>query len=379
MTKILQIVSTWGNGGVERYISEFQPFLSDKYIYDVLAIRGVVQESLFSSNILKYGGKIRNIPKKEGLSFLKRWKYRLNYVINFCKENNYKIVHINGTTADALLYAHVIKKYCPDTFVIVHCHGDNVDPPNIIFKKTLHYLVRLFYKRTPDYCLGCSKRTLIWMFGEKKLKFTKQHVLYCGIDIDKFQYSLEARDKFREIFNCEETFLVGTVGRFCEQKNPMYILQIISELKKFTADFKFLWVGDGSMRDEIQKHAMDMGLYDSIIFAGIQKDIAAVYSALDVFILPSIYEGNPIVGFEAQASGLKCFFSNQIVEEARVIDRTEFLPIALENAKDWAYKIIDYKEKYERCNTRDELLVSGQDVQSCAFELQKIYDSLREE
>lgn len=379
MTKVLQIVSTWGNGGVERYISEFQPFLSDKYIYDVLAIRGIVKESLFSNNILKNGGKILSINEKNGLSFLKRWKYRFSYIVDFCKENNYSIVHINGTTADALLYSYLIKKHCPNISVIVHCHGDNVDPPNVMFKKILHYLVRLFYKRTPDYCLGCSKRTLKWMFGEKTLKVNKQKVLYCGIDIDEFQYSVEKRDRFRKSFNCEDDFLIGTVGRFCEQKNPMYILQIISELKKMTLDFKFVWVGEGVMMDEIQKYATDMELVDNIIFAGIQKDISAVYSGLDIFILPSIYEGNPIVGFEAQASGLKCFFSNHIVEEARVIEKTEFLPIALENTKEWAFKILAHKKNYERCNTRNELLASGHDIKSCAFELKRIYDSFREE
>lgn len=375
MIKVLQIVSSWGNGGVERYISEIQPYLSKNYICDILAIRGVINNSIFSDNILNNKGFITFIPEINRLSFFKRWVYRFNYVVNFCKENNYKIVHINGTTADALLYAYLIKKNCSNISVIVHCHGDNVDPPNVFIKTFIHYFTRFFFRNIPDYCLGCSKSSIHWMIGNNKLKTNKNKVIYCGIDIEKFQYSQIDREKFRVKFNCKDNFLIGTVGRFCEQKNPMYILKIIKELKNMTSDFKFIWVGSGEMKNEIQEKAKEMDINDYIIFTGIQKDVSAVYSALDVFILPSIYEGNPIVGFEAQASGLKCLFSDTIVKESKVTKNTKFLPILNKNVKDWAVEILNNKKKYDRDNTSSELISAGQDLKSCALELEKIYNS----
>lgn len=373
MKKVLQIVSSWGSGGVERYISNFQKYMVDEYQYVVLPLRPAKSRSIFAEKFLKYGGEILEVPKTNGTTPFHRWRNRANAVLKCIQKGSYEIVHINGTTADALFYCRLIKKKLPNVKVIVHCHGDNVDPPHEKEKRFVHEVIKHVANYKPDYCLGCSERTLTWMFSQKTLKDTPHEVLYCGIEVDEFIYSIENRTEIRKSQQCtEDTLLIGTVGRFSEQKNPMFILEILGKLAEKGVPYKFLWIGSGVLEESVKNRAKELKIEKNIIFFGVCSNTAPMYSAMDIFILPSLYEGNPIVGFEAQASGLPCFFSDKIIGEAKISERVHFLPI--ENAADiWADEIQKCDLNYRRDDMAHRLIENGQDVKGCAARMMEIY------
>lgn len=373
MKKVLQIVSSWGSGGVERYISNFQKYMVDEYQYVVLPLRPAKSRSIFTEKFLKYGGEILEAPISAGATPFHRWRNRANAVLKCIQEGSYETVHINGTMADALLYCGLIKKKSPNVKVIVHCHGDNVDPSHEKVKRFVHEIIKRVEKHKPDYCLGCSERTLTWMFSQKTLKDTPHEVLYCGIEVDEFTYSIENRTKIRKSLQCtEDTLLIGTVGRFAEQKNPMFILDILEKLEEEGVPYKFLWIGSGVLEKNVKNRAKELKIEKNIIFLGVYSNTAPMYSAMDIFILPSLYEGNPIVGFEAQANGLPCFFSDKIIGEAKISERVRFLPI--ENGADvWTDEIQKCDLSCSRNDMARRLVENGQDVKCCAVRMMEIY------
>ena len=377
MKKVLQIISAWGSGGVERYIVNFQKYINDEYSYDVLAIRHTPSKGLFTDEFINNGGSIEVIKPLSSGTIIEKWNYRIEFIINKIKNNDYKIIHLNGTMADVILFSSVIKKRFPEIKTIVHCHGDNIDPPYVVVKTFIHKLLKRYIGIYPDYALGCSKRTLDWMFNYKKLKEIPSKVLYCGIEIDKFLFNKNNRIQVRRALKCENDFLLGTIGRFSEQKNPMFILDILKSLSKMEINYKFLWIGAGGMQEAIKKKADELGILKNIIFYGTTNDTAKMYSAMDIFILPSLYEGNPIVGFEAQANGLLCLFSDKIVSEAKVSELVSFLPI--DNSDIWANKIKNSMSHLNRQNMKKLLIDAGQDVQQCAKEVVKVYHILEED
>ena len=274
MEKILFIVSSWGNGGVESYISNIIPLLKDKYSFDVLAIREISENSLFSQKILKCDSTINKIEIKNIKNPFRKIEARIKKIIEFISQKKYSIIHINCTTADFLLFAVAIKKKFPGIKVIIHCHGDNVEPPYKFLKLCFHNVIKDIIPNSFDYLIGCSQRTLSWMFPKRILKNTSNKVIYCGIDLEKFKFSVTNRNEIRNQINCEENIrLIGTVGRICEQKNPFYILKIIQDLSKKSLNYKFLWVGEGALYEKVKAKAKEMNIADKIIFYGKCKDI----------------------------------------------------------------------------------------------------------
>ena len=305
-------------------------------------------------------------------------KFRIKFFEKFLSCNQYDIVHLNAGTGDIFFYAYIIKKIQPKTKIIIHCHGDNIEPPQKFLKLMFHYLGKNIFYHTPDVCLGVSQKTLDWMFSKKSITNSQSHILNCGIDSERFLFNNDRRIQIRKKLKIENSFVVGTIGRFTPQKNPQYILLIIEKLIKINSNFKFLWVGDGKLFNSIKEKAKNMKIDEYIIFYGISDEISDLLSAMDVFILPSIFEGNPLIGFEAQANGLHCLFSNKITKESKIINEVEFLSIE-ENPDVWAQTINKYVNSYNRLDRRSEIIKSGHDLEHCAMKLKDIYDKLLNE
>ena len=377
MKKILHIVSSWGTGGVERYISNYINEM-DEYIFDILTIRKCKKESVFTQPILDRGGEFFSLNQVEGNIF-ERTSSRKKELVKLINKNKYEIVHINAGTADAFILAHSVKKQLPNIKVVMHCHGSNVEAPKKILKRAFHEVFKFIYGNNVDYCIDVSDITLSWMFKKSTLKNKPYSVFSCGIDIEKFKYNKSDREKIRKELGIENEFVIGTIGRFTQQKNPFYIVKIISELNKLNDNFKFLWVGEGKLLDDVKEKAKELGIYEKFIFYGISKNIAPLLSTMDLFILPSCFEGNPIVGIEAQANGLKCIFSNTITREVDVTENSDFISI-VNSEKIWAKKILECKVPHDRNlkNITSSIKSSGCDMKENSIKLSNIYNILTE-
>ena len=179
----------------------------------------------------------------------------------------------------------------------------------------------------------------------------KIQILNNAIDFERFKYNEKIRNKIRNKLQISDKKVIGIVGRMVPEKNPFYMIDIFYELTKQDKNWILMWIGDGPLKTDIQKKCREFQLENKILFMGNRNDTNELYQAMDVFVLPSVYEGFGIVNIEAQASGLPCFISNRVPQIVKVINNVEFLPIEKESAY-WANQILHSDLKRETVSQR---------------------------
>lgn len=234
----------------------------------------------------------------------------------------YDVVHFHLSSVSDLRQFRYAKA-CGIPRVIVHSHSSYLDCSNqrkrALFTK-IHLRKRRRLPRYADVLCACSSAAAQWMYGgaipAEEIRF-----LHNGIDIDRFQYREDVRTAVRkELGVSENTLVVGHVGRFTYQKNHDFLLHVFSEIQRVCPNSRLLLLGGGEKEAEIKRSIQQLAIVGAVSFGGVHANVAEFYQAMDLFILPSHFEGLPIVGVEAQASGLPCLFSSEIAREAAVLE-----------------------------------------------------------
>ena len=199
------------------------------------------------------------------------------------------------------------------------------------------------------------------MYG-KKSKVNNDYIfIKNGIEASKFVFDPIKREKVKDDLGIKEnTFVIGHVGRFAAQKNHKFIIDIFEGVLKVKQDVILLLAGVGELQNEIIEYSKKKGIFNHIKFLGEIENVHLLFQALDVFILPSLYEGLPVVGIEAQASGLKCLFSDTITTEVDVTGNVKFIPL---QEKEWISEILSMKD-YPRNNMLHLIEDSGFDMKN---------------
>ena len=214
--------------------------------------------------------------------------------------------------------------------------------------------------------LACSTEAANWLFGKKKLN--EIVIVNNGIDTDRFTFNEENRQRIRKKYQISnDTLLIGHIGRFSEQKNHKFILDVFKEIKYQHPNSKLLLLGVGELQNIIEGKVQQMHLNNDVIFAGLKSNTQDFYSAFDVFLMPSIYEGLPVVGIEAQSEGLPCFFSSNISNLIKITQNAHVLPLSMGPQK-WAEVILATSiEKSNRNEYADKVSASGFSIKSTVF------------
>ena len=298
--------------------------------FDFLIVSNTI--SPYYDEIEKNNGKIFIMPS------LRHPLKMINYLKNIFHNNSYDILHSNVINSNVLI-AYFAKKYRIPVRIL-HCHatanGDSV--LKILRNKPFQYLSIKY----SNYYFACSH-----LAGKQIFKNKVFYVINNAIDLERFKFSNAIRNEIRlknGITN--DTIIVGVVARITFQKNPYFILRIVESLKQKNANFNLWWFGSGNLDKCVFNKAEELGLTNYIEFWGSIDDVSNYYSALDCFILPSFYEGLPVVGIEAQANGLKCLFSDRITREVDILDSNFFLSI--NNINSWVNAILKVKANYNR-------------------------------
>lgn len=361
--RILIIGLTERMGGVETFIYNTTIHSDkEKYEYDYL-VHGA-DHCVFEDEINNFYN-----DNKKHIFFIRKYKEDpigcIRDLKKFYKDNGNKYDYIHfqsGSTAEILYVYPFCKKY--NIKVISHSHNGNGYSPiiNSIFKKIVN---KVTYKR-----LSCSMEATRWLFGDKYLKSTT--IIMNGIDSDRFTFNEQSRIKIREKYHIQDELVIGHIGRFSEQKNHKFILEIFNSILRKKPESKLMLVGVGELENEIRKLSVSMGIDKSIIFAGKQMKTEEYYSAFDVFLMPSLYEGLPIVGVEAQCEGLACVFSNKIDRQILITDQANILD--LEASPDiWADFVLSCK-KVDRLKYPSKIIKSGYSINSTIKTLEKVYE-----
>lgn len=373
MKRILFILGKWENGGIERVITSYCTNLpKDKYQIDILPLEYC--PSLFDQQVIEYGATIIKYNMDTyATGYMKNNIKRIS-IINSITSKNYDIIHYNTAFAMAYIHCFFIKLSNPNIKIIMHSHGDSVNAPHIYAKKLFHYLIRSLFNGVVDYGLACSSNSGKWLFTKKFYNSSKYTTLMNALDLQDKAFDMEKRKKYRAEYDIpNDTFVFGTIGRIEYQKNPFFLLDIIDNYRKIHMDFKFLWIGNGTDKEEIVRLATEKELNNNIIFIESTTDVSGMLSVMDLFILPSRYEGLGVVLIEAQANGLRCLVSTTTSLEADITGKICFIPI--DNSNLWVQKIVEYNSiNLERNYPTKAIKNSGFDTKEIIKKLISIYD-----
>jgi glycosyltransferase involved in cell wall biosynthesis len=202
---------------------------------------------------------------------------------------------------------------------IAHSHNDTSlnDGRSGLWRKLYLLTTEWFIRRQSTIGLACSSHAATNLFGKSWKNNPRRRVLYCGIDLEPFKSSVDRDEVRRELGIPSDAFVLGHVGRFAEQKNHDFLLDIFVEVVRREPCAYLLLVGDGPLREAVVQKTQRLGLIDKVIFSGMRPDVPRLMlGAMDVFLFPSHHEGLPLVLIEAQAAGLPTVISDAVPAEA---------------------------------------------------------------
>lgn len=209
-----------------------------------------------------------------------------------------------------------------------------------------------------------------FLFGKKNVEKGKVFILNNAIKIENYAFDQSVRERIRKQYSMENTFCIGHVGRFMNQKNHVFLIDVFNEVYKKFPQSRLLLIGDGKLIENIRNKVKKLRLEKDVIFTGNVKNVNEMYQVMDVLALPSLYEGLPVVLIEAQAAGLNCIVSDKVDRRSALTDQVEFIP--LNDYKNWAKIIIGKIDKHHIDN-RTILEEKGYSIEIEATKLENYY------
>ena len=310
---------------------------------------------VYSLNLLFSPGKSREIIREPFRQFL--------------KEHHYDVVHIHSGSISVLAIMATEADKAGVKKVIVHSHAsgeiDNLK------HKLLRFLASIPLSRHVDIYCACSKEAAGWKFEPRFAR--KAHIIKNGIDTERFEYNPEKRAEIREKLHLQDCFVIGHVGRFTKEKNHEFLINVFEIISRNDPDARLLLTGAGDEMGRIKKLVEEKLLADKVIFTGSVTNVQDYLQAMDVFVLPSRFEGLGIVAIEAQAAGLPVITSDKVPISAKVTDEMMLLDISLDTSLEkWVKEIEKYK-MHSRQDLTEQIRVGGYDIRETAKQIANMY------
>lgn len=357
MVRVLHIFHNMANGGVENFVMNYYRFIDRGNIqFDFLT--SVDEPGYFDDEILRLGGRLHHAyPKKKSLlrNFLD--------IKKIVRENDYQIVHRH--TGSSFSNIDLIAAKCGSAKILIsHAHSTSAG------NKILHYFSKMFLKVDGEK-FACSKAAGEWLFGEKYVEDI--HIIPNAIDLEKYQYNKQVRAELRTKYDVKNKLVIGHVGGFNDAKNHEFIVEIFKELYQLNKNIQLWLIGDGIFRTKIEKKVQENNLEEAVCFWGNRNNVHEMMQAMDIFLLPSIFEGYPVTLIEAQCAGLPCFVSEYVIpSEINYSSNVKFINLD-KSANEWANMIVAYDKDINREDGYICMKDAGLDIRDAAKDLEERY------
>lgn len=346
MKRILHVFKLFGRSGAPiRTLNIYQNIDRTKIQFDFVVHTPDKQPC--ENEAVALGGNFYRLPSFKiynWLSYRRAWKKFLSE----CPQ--YDAIHIHITNfafAFLPLLSHIPVR-------IVHAHASS---DISLLKRIVVKITRPALLRHATHFWAVSKLAALFAFGNKQKNII---ITPNPIDIHAYKFNEQTRQRVRKELGVENNLVIGHIGRFTTEKNHGYLFKVAKALKDERPNSVLMSVGYGSRMEEYKNLAYQTGL--DIKFLGMRKDVPELLQAMDVFVLPSFYEGLGIVVVEAQAAGIPCVVSDTLPEECSIVPYlVTFLPIKDSNIKDWVSSILKNSE-YERVDIHESLRGLGVDI-----------------
>ena len=349
-----------GDGSAAAIMNYYDALAEEGWKVDFLLVRGTQKNR--TQKITQNNGQIFVLPQKNKYSYTVT-----KMIMTVIKNGNYSVVHVNlpGHIAYCALKS-AEKQGMP--LRIFHCHN----PKNTLNLKTK--ISTAIYDslclRHSNQLIACSKSAGLSRFGDRPFEILKNLV-----SVSAFKYDSKARTELRRKIKAENSIVVGVVGRITAQKNPLFLIECFEAFKRKEPRAKLLWIGEGELLEKVKISLKGKGLLNDCIFAGRKENVGKWYSAMDIFLLPSVFEGLGIVFLEAQCSGLLCFGSDKVPPETEVTGLMHRLPLKM-SADDWAeFMQKEFNGIRVRQDMGDYVQKAGYTLETSGTDMLKLYNT----
>lgn len=355
--KVLHVLEQFNQGGIENFILNlFKNIDREKFEFHFAIRNG--KEGVLDSEIEALGGKIHYFDQK------KSTKSNLKYILNFFGPFDAVHSHLYFFSGYLLFISNRIGV----PIRIAHCHETYKGQKYSLKRKIYEKVMRKMIDVNATLKLGCSKAACIHLYG----KFdSSTHVVHNAIELKRYCFNEKVREKVRTRLHVEKNYLLGHVGRFEDQKDHDFLIEVFSKVHERIPMAKLLLIGSGSLKDKIEKKVYKLGLTEYVIFLENRTDVNELMQAMDVFVFPSKYEGLSIVEVEAQAAGLNGIVSSSISEEANIT--RSLITLNKDNIELWVDKICSLQGN-ERLDNINCLLEAKYDIKDTASYMSSLYE-----
>ena len=366
--KVLYFIDRMLRGGIQTFVIENMKHMDkNKIQIDYLLLDDGVKYEL--EDTLKEMGS--NVYKLKGVWLRKPTDY-FNYFKKidefFSQHNDYKVVHLHSSSKNFYILKSAKKYGIPVR--IAHSHNIGFQSKNKIQIMIGNVCKPLLKKYATDY-FACAYLAGEWLFGKKAVKDGKVRVIHNAVEYEKFKFNEKKRIEIRNRLNINEKLVIGNVGRFSEQKNHEFLIDIFNEIHKKNKMSTLMLIGKGEKEEIIRKKVKELGLENDVIFMGFCDNVNELMWAMDIFLMPSLHEGLPVVGIEAQAAGLPCFMSKYVItDEVKITELVKFIELK-QSPREWAEEILN--SDLSRKNTKAEIEQARYLIMDTAKELENFY------
>ncbi|ODM24841.1 hypothetical protein A7W90_00675 [Clostridium sp. Bc-iso-3] len=364
--KILYFVDRLRHGGIQtflyNYISNMD--LSKNEISLLLLDDGKtysLEEEFMKLGVKLY--KLSNIWINKPFDYI---KYKNAIDSFFAQHNDFDIVHLHSSSKNYYILKCAEKYNIPVRIAHSHNTGFQTNNPMKVF---IGNRMKSRLKKYANYYFACSDLAAKWLFESTD----NVRIIRNAVDLSKFRFNPEKRAAIRKKLSISDNLAICNIGRLEKQKNHDFLLEIFAEVVKLNSNAKLYLIGEGSLKKELMKKVDILAISDNTHFLGYRSDVADLLQAMDIILMPSLYEGFPITAVEAQAEGVPCIFSNTITAEANLLPETCYLSLK-DSPKEWAKTVIDIYSTYCRDDKKDELTKAGFNLQEETSKLIKFYE-----
>lgn len=362
--RILHVLGRLDLAGAETFVMNIYKNIDKKKIQFDFIVHGN-EKGFYEKDVEALGGRIYRVPKYLviNISEYKNWWRKF-----FELHKEYKIIHCHIRST-----ANIILKIAREYSVVTISHSHSISNGNGI-----RALIKNFNQRNisrySDYKFACSKDAGRWLYGENQ----EFEVIKNAIPVERFLFSQIKRENFRKKYNIENKHVYGHVGRFSEEKNHIFLIDVFKNILEKDKDAILLLVGNGSLEEKVKDRILSEQLSSKVFLLGNQEDVSSFMCGIDMFIFPSKYEGLGIVLVEAQASGVPCLASDRIPKDINLTNLIKQIPI--EDSKEFAKIATGLMEKNSYDQNRkyynDIIKKAGYDCVEISSYLKRFYEGL---
>ena len=360
MVRVLHEMSALDGGGVAKLVYDYYKHMDHSQVHFDFLIYDFYEEGMYEAPLREMGCTIYKLPrfKKDKMGYFKG-------MAKVIREGNYDVIHSHMGSRG--LFAMIFgKKYGVPTRIV---HSHIAYEPVSGWKKKLNHVLAKIAKANATNLFACGKDAGKYMWGEN----ANVHIMTNAVDTEGFQFDPVLREEKRRELGLEGKFVYGIVGRLSEQKNYPFLFDAYEKVIQTLDNTVLVIVGRGLEEEAIKELARKKGIADSVMFLGLRDDVPKLLNAFDLFVLPSRYEGLPVVLIEAQANGLPELVSDKVTREMDVSDLIAFLPID-KGADIWAEEMSRVLVNTEQRAAYSHIIAdAGYDIKKEAQRMQDYY------